>query len=253
MAIDLAGGMSPSKDYFLSEQPEDPQFRESASFWVSDDKGLIGLPRVGIEAVSESWDNRGLQVNLGFPDGRTAIVRGNGKGRSPVDTDGVCRTLAAGGLEFGCVEPFRTLTLTYDGDALDTTAAALAKGDYAGPQVPLHVEVELTCAVPPWVSGTLSEESKELFDSGFAGAFISPRYEQLARRRAACASEGTSGCSRELLCGSTGRGPAMSGAFGVTVGRARCFRVARASGLSPSRNGPTNPPTTRLSFSTANA
>ena len=179
MAIDLAGGMSPSKDYFLSEQPEDPQFRESASFWVSDDKGLIGLPRVGIEAVSESWDNRGLQVNLGFPDGRTAIVRGNGKGRSPVDTDGVCRTLAAGGLEFGCVEPFRTLTLTYDGDALDTTAAALAKGDYAGPQVPLHVEVELTCAVPPWVSGTLSEESKELFDSGFAGAFISPRYEQL--------------------------------------------------------------------------
>ena len=76
MAIDLAGGMSPSKDYFLAERPEDPQFRESASFWVSDDKGLIGLPRVGIEAVSESWDKRGLQVNLGFPDGRTAIVRG---------------------------------------------------------------------------------------------------------------------------------------------------------------------------------
>ncbi len=107
MAIDLAGGMSPSKDYFLPEKPEDPQFRESASFWVSDDKGLIGLPRVGIEAVSESWDNRGLQVNLGFPDGRTAIVRGNGEGRSPVDADGVCRTLAAGGLEFRCVEPFR--------------------------------------------------------------------------------------------------------------------------------------------------
>ena len=69
MAIDLTGGMSPSRDFFLTEQPEDPQFRESASFWVSDDKGLIGLPRVGIEAVSESWDQRGLQVNLGFPDG----------------------------------------------------------------------------------------------------------------------------------------------------------------------------------------
>jgi hypothetical protein len=51
MAIDLSGGMSPSRDFFLAEQPEDPQFRESASFWVSDDKGLIGLPRVGIEAV----------------------------------------------------------------------------------------------------------------------------------------------------------------------------------------------------------
>ncbi len=174
MAIDLAGGMSPSKDFFLAEKPEDPQFRESASFWVSDDKGVIGLPRVGIEAVSESWDNRGLQVNLGFPDGRTAIVRAAGEGRSPVDADGVCRTLAAGGLEFRCVDPFRTLTLSYDGDALDTTAAALAQGDYAGPQVPLHVEVELTCAVPPWVSGTLSEESKELFDSGIRRSIHQP-------------------------------------------------------------------------------
>jgi hypothetical protein len=183
MAIDLAGGMDPSSDFFLAERPEDPQFRESASFWVSDNQGLIGLPRVGIEAVSESWDQRGLQVNLGFPDGRTAIFRGAGEGRSPVDADGACRTFAAGGLEFRCVEPFETLTLSFDGDALDTTAAALAKGDYSGPQVPLHVEVELTCAAPPWISGTLSEESKELFDKGFAGAFISPRYEQLCTSR----------------------------------------------------------------------
>jgi hypothetical protein len=179
MAIDLSGGMSSSRDFFLAEKPEDPQFRESASFWVSDNRGLIGLPRVGIEAVSESWDQRGLQVNLGFPDGRTAIARGMGAGRSPVDEDGICRTLAAGGLEFRCVEPFKTLTLTFDGAALDTSAKALAKGDYSGSQLPLHVEVELTCAAPPWISGTLSEESKELFDKGFAGAFISPRYEQL--------------------------------------------------------------------------
>jgi hypothetical protein len=183
MAIDLTGGMSSSSDFFLAERPQDPQFRESASFWISDDKGLIGLPRVGIEAVSESWDQRGLQVNLGFPDGRTAIFRGAGAGRSPVDADGVCRTFAAGGLEFQCVAPFRTLTLSFDGEALDTTAAALAKGDFSGSQVPLRVEVELTCTTPPWISGTLSEESKELFDKGFAGAFISPRYEQLCTAR----------------------------------------------------------------------
>jgi hypothetical protein len=183
MAVDLTGGMEPSRDYFFTEKPEDPQFRESASFWVSDDKGLIGLPRVGIEAVSESWDQRGLQVNLGFPDGRTAIVRGLGEGRSPVDADGICRTFGAGGLEFRCVEPFKTLTFTFDGEALDTTAEKLAKNDFGGPQVSLQVDVELTCAAPPWVSGTLSEESKELFDKGFAGAFISPRYEQLCTAR----------------------------------------------------------------------
>jgi hypothetical protein len=75
MAIDLSSGMDASSDYFLAAQPEDPQFRESASMWISDDEGVIGLPRVGIEAVSEEWDRRGLQVNLGFPDGRAVIVR----------------------------------------------------------------------------------------------------------------------------------------------------------------------------------
>ena len=181
MAIDLSGGLDASRDFFLSQRPDDPQFRESASVWISDDAGLIGLPRIGIEAVAESWDERGLQVNLGFPDGRTAIVRGAGEGRSPVDDDGICRTFAADGLQFRCVEPFKTLTVSYEGSALDTTAEALAKGDHGGPQVPLRFEVEATCAAPPWVSGTLSSESAELFNEGFAGAFISPRYEQLCR------------------------------------------------------------------------
>lgn len=184
MANDLSGGLDASRDYFLSERPADPDFRESASFWVFDDKGQIGLPRVGIEAVAGSWDRRGLQVNLGFPDGRAVIVREAGPGRSPVDEDGVCRTFGAGGLEFRCVEPFKTLTMVYDGTALDTTAAALAKGGLGGPKVPLQVDVELTCAVPPWVSGTLSDDAAELFTAGFAGAFISPRYEQLCTARA---------------------------------------------------------------------
>jgi len=153
VTIDLTGGMELSRDYFLTDKPEDPQFRESASFWVSDDAGRIGLPRVGIEAIAESWGKRDLQVNLGFPDGRAAIVRASGEGRSPVDADGVCRTFAAGGLEFRCVQPFKTLTMAYEGLALDTTAAALATGDSRGPKVPLRVDVEVTCAAPPWVSG----------------------------------------------------------------------------------------------------
>jgi hypothetical protein len=186
VAIDLTGGMEASADYFLAERPEDPEFRESASFWVSDDQGAIGLPRVGIEAVAgNAWDRRGLQVNLGFPDGRSVIVREAGEGRSPVDDDGICRTFAAGGLVFRCIEPFKTLTMSFDGPALDTTAAALATGDMSGPRVPLRFEVELTCAAPPWRSGTLTEAARKLFDEGFAGAFISPRYEQL------CTAKGT--------------------------------------------------------------
>lgn len=183
MSIDLSGGLEPTRDYFLAERPDDPQFRESASVWVFDDAGVIGLPRAGIEAVAESWDARGLQVNVGFPDGRTVVAGGSGEGRSPVDDDGICRTFAAGGLEFRCVEPFKVQTMTYEGVALDTTAAALARRDYGSAQVALRIAVELTCAAPPWVSGTLSDEAADLFHTGFAGAFISPRYEQLCTAR----------------------------------------------------------------------
>jgi len=185
MTIDLTGGVDPSSDHFLAGRPDDPQFRESASAWISDDAGLLGLPRMGIEAVAESWDKRDLQVNLGFPDGRTVVVRESGEGRSPVDADGVCRTFAAGGLEFRHVEPFKTLTVTYDGTALDTTAHALARGDLDAPRIQLRVDVELTIAAPPWVPGTMNEDAAEVFHEGFAGAFISPRYEQL------CTSRGT--------------------------------------------------------------
>jgi len=185
LAIDLTSGMDISSDYFLAERPADPQFRESASMWVSDDQGVIALPRVGIEALAASWDKRDLQVNLAFPDGRAVIVREQGEGRSLVDADGVCRTFAAGGLEFRHVEPFKTLTMTYDGTALDTTAAALARGELDAPRIRLDIEVEMTCAAPPWAPGTMNQEAAEVFHAGFAGAFISPRYEQL------CTSRGT--------------------------------------------------------------
>ena len=185
MAIDLTGGMDPSKDEFLAKQPDDPDFRESASFWVSDDKGEIGLPRIGIEAVASEWDQRGLQLNLGFADGRALIVRGLGEGRSPVDDDGVCRTFAAGALVFRHVKPFDTLTVQYEGPALDTTFDAMVAGEPGDRRTQIAVEIELKCALPPWISGTLIDEAKEQFDEGFAGAYISPRYEQL------CTSRGT--------------------------------------------------------------
>jgi hypothetical protein len=183
MTIDLTGGMEASRDHFLAERPEDPQFRESASMWISDDEGAINLPRIGIEAVAESWDERGLQVNLGFPDGRAVIVRGLGAGRSPVDDDGVCRTFAAGGLEFRHVDPFKTLTLTYEGNARETTMAAMIRGETDTKQLRLEFEIEMNCAAPPWVSGTLNEDAAEAFHQGFAGAYISPRYEQLCTAR----------------------------------------------------------------------
>ena len=90
--------------------------RDSVSFWVVDDHGEIGLPRVGIEAVAANWDAHDIQVNVAFPDGRVYRLRDNGPslaGRGARRAGR--RVLAAGGLVFRCIEPFETWTMTFDG------------------------------------------------------------------------------------------------------------------------------------------
>lgn len=177
------GGLANTRDYFFATAPADPEVRESASIWVCDDLGRLGMPRIGIEAVSKSWGERGLQVNVGFPDGRMVVVWSRGEGRSPVDDDGICRTFGAGGLVFRCQEPFARTIVQFEGTALDTNSPRLAKSDFSGPQVPMRIDVALEAAAPPWVSGTLNAEARAMFEGSFAGAFISPRYEQLCTCR----------------------------------------------------------------------
>ena len=179
------GGLARSRDHFFAARPADPDIRESASVWVCDDRGALGMPRIGIEALAGSWNERGLQVNVGFPDGRLMVAWGRGEGRSPVDADGACRTFGAAGLEFRCLEPFSRSSVRFEGTALDTDAVRLAASDFGGREVPLRLEVALEAAAPPWESGTLNPGARALFEEGFAGAFISPRYEQL------CTCEGT--------------------------------------------------------------
>ena len=179
MTPELTGGLPVSRDYFFPAVPDDPDIRESASVWVCDDRGDLGMPRIGVEAMAKSWDERGLQVNVGFPNDRLVVALGRGEGRSPVDDDGICRTFGAGGLEFRCVKPFSRTEVHFDGTALDTTPLRVAAMDFTGPEVPVHIDLALEAAAPPWVSGTLNPEARALFDGGFAGGFISPRYEQL--------------------------------------------------------------------------
>ena len=92
--------------------------RDSVSIWVFDDRGEVGLPRIGIEAVAANWEAHGLQVNVAFPDGRVFRLRDDGPAWSAEGPDGRPTVLGAGPLAFRCVEPFRTWTMTFDGSAV---------------------------------------------------------------------------------------------------------------------------------------
>jgi hypothetical protein len=186
MTLDLTSGLGPEREYFLTQKPDDPQLRESASMWIFDQDGMVGLPRVGIEAIGQAWDAHGIQVNLAFPDGRAVVARGQYPNLTQADDDGLGRALRAGGLQFRVVEPFVKWKLTYDGEALDTTSLALSQGDTSDAvPVRLQVHVETTMAAPPWIPGALVEKAGEMMSGGIFADFISERYEQLCRAEGA--------------------------------------------------------------------
>src|SRR5215468_4773913 len=183
MAIDLTGGIDREREYVFASRPDDPEMRESISFWVSDDRGELGLTRCGIEAMAANWDAHGVQVNVAFPDGRVFRLRQDGKTWPAVGPDGRPAVLGAGPLGFRCVEPFRAWVMTFDGPAVQTSSSDLAEGRKAGPLVDVRFEVEAEMAVPPWVQGALDAGARDALASSIQGDLMGrgERWEQLFR------------------------------------------------------------------------
>jgi hypothetical protein len=182
MAIDLTGGIDPAREHVFAERPDDPEMRDSVSFWVFDDRGAVGLPRVGIEAVAANWQAHGLQVNVAFPDGRAFRLREDGKAWPAEGPEGLPTVLGAGPLSFRCVEPFRIWTMTFAGSAVQTSTFDLVEGKTSGPRVDVQFAVEATMAVPPWIQGSLLPQARALLESSVEGDLMGgPRYEQLFR------------------------------------------------------------------------
>lgn len=192
MAIDLTGGIDPAREYVFAERPDDPEMRDSVSFWVFDDRGVVGLPRIAIDAVAASWHAHTVQVNVAFPDGRVYRLREDGKSLPVQGPNGKPTVLGGGPLAFTCVEPFSVWTMTFDGQAIQTSSADLVGGRKDGPLVDLQFEVEAKLVAPPWIQGTLQADAGSALTTSIAGDLMGgPRYEQLFRATGAVRVGGT--------------------------------------------------------------
>lgn len=191
MTTDLTGGIDPSREYVFADRPDDPEMRDSVSFWTVDDRGEVGLPRIGIEAVAANWDNHDVQVNVAFPDGRVYRLRENGPSLPSEGPDGKPTVLGAGGLAFRCLEPFDRWTMTFDGKAVQTSSADLVAGTKSGPLVDVAFTVEAKMAVPPWVQGALQADAADQLKTSVEGDLMGgPRYEQLYRAKGSITIDG---------------------------------------------------------------
>lgn len=184
MAIDLSGGIDPAREFVLPARPDDPDLRESVNAWIWDAGGEIGLPRIGVEAVGESWDSRDLQVNLAYADGRTYRLMGTGDAHDPLGPDGRATHFGGGGLAFDLVEPFGHWRMRFDGLVHASTSADQIAGVWptGEPDVPVQIDIDIRGAVPPWENGAMLAEARRVLEEQDEGALMGgPRYEQLSR------------------------------------------------------------------------
>jgi len=160
----------------LTEKPEDPNMRESASVWVYEENGEFAFPRNGIEAIGSVWDNHRYDCNFAFADGRALQEnRMDGQSHSPIGPDGRATILGSGGFAFECVEPYRRWKVRYEGNPIDTTTAQIAAGTVdRGRTTPLRYEIDLTMVTPAWVQDNTPEalarmSERERTDAGLMG------------------------------------------------------------------------------------
>lgn len=185
MAIDLSGGYSEELGLVWATQPTDPELRESVNAWIWADDLSVGLPRIGVEAVADQWETHDIQINIAFPDGRVFNMLGPGAIHDPAGADGAPRILGAGPLSFEMVEPFGLWKLRIDGEVHTTGVEAQMGGQFPGEGelVPIHAEIDLRGAVPPWMNGELLPEARWVMEHQEEGALMGYpwRFEQLCR------------------------------------------------------------------------
>jgi hypothetical protein len=147
------GGLAPHYDYMLTERPEDPAMRESASIWLFEENGEFAFPRQGIEAIGASWDHHRYDCNFAFADGRVLYDGvGDAASHSPIGPDGRATILGSGGFRMECIEPYHRWRVTYRGNPILTTSADNAAGRTGpGKRIPVSYEVDITMVTPCWV------------------------------------------------------------------------------------------------------
>ncbi len=123
-----------------------------------------------VEAVADAWDNRGIQANIAFPDGRVLVGAGGFLAAPPKVIDGHAMTLNAGPLTFEVKRPLTHWTMAFDGSAYETMVQAQANGVVDGPRRKVLIEIDAFMGPPPWTPGEAAIRCwmSALFPSGKA-------------------------------------------------------------------------------------
>jgi hypothetical protein len=185
MTSDWTGGLSPEREFVLTEPQSTPGMQEGINWWLWDDAGKFGLPRFAVEAVAPDWSQPQILLNFFEPNGQKLLRNWTSGAAHPVlGSSGKATHFGSGPLSFDCLEPFRRYRSNYQGDAMSGTFAEMARPEFStDKRAPLAFSIECETAAPPWVQGSLSRDAKErMGHDTVEGLFMGgDRLEQLCR------------------------------------------------------------------------
>jgi hypothetical protein len=184
MPTDLTGGLNPEREYVMTERKVEEGLQEGVNWWLWDDAGQFGMPRLAVEFVSPKWDTHEVQLNFFEPDGHVLRNWADYPTHEVIGPSGKATHFGAGPLSFDCLEPFRRYRAQFDGDAMSTSFEEMSKPGYTSDKrAPLKFVIDCETAVPPWVQGTMSADAKtRMAEKTVEGEFMGgERLEQLCR------------------------------------------------------------------------
>lgn len=155
-------------DEITATHPTSPAYRESASLWCWDDASRFAFPRIGVEAVGQTWDTSFMTaVCVALPGERLLLATEDYPPFPVADVQGRPRVLGAGPLRFQCVEPFAHWSVDFDGEVVARSVEGHLAGGAARIRVTeadrrdvvaLRLHVEAHMLAPPWFQGTHDPE-----------------------------------------------------------------------------------------------
>ena len=184
MPTDLTGGLDPEREYVMTERKVEDGLQEGVNWWLWDDAGAFGMPRLAVEFVSPQWDTHQVQLNLFEPDGHVMREWRDYPTQPVIGPSGKATHFGAGPLSFDCLEPFRRYRAEFDGEAMGGTFDEAARPRWkSDKREPLKFVIDCETVVPPWVQGTMSTDAaKRMAEKTVEGEFMGgERLEQLCR------------------------------------------------------------------------
>ncbi len=183
MNTDLTGGLDTAFEYVLTEPQTTPGMQEGINWWLWDDAGAFGMPRLAAEAYAPNWDNQQALINLIEPNRRLLRNWEFGHAHKVHGPDGEASHFGCGGLGFDCLEPFRRYRAKFFGGAFEGTFDEMVQPNFKTQKLAgLSFDIEAEPIVPPWKQGTMSPEAGQRMASGAEAEFMGgERLEQLCR------------------------------------------------------------------------